>query len=104
MSTGLVQLAADLASFNNLNPEEVFLKLQSGIVGEVEPMRALGVNLSAAAVNAKALQMGLVNANGELTEQAKIMARYALIMEQTGNAQGDFARTSDGLANSTRIL
>ena len=104
MSTGLVQLAADLASFNNMNPEEVFLKLQSGIVGEIEPMRALGVNLSAAAVEAKAMQMGLADANGELSEQAKIMARYALIMEQTGNAQGDFARTSDGLANSSRIL
>lgn len=104
MSTGLVALAADLASFNNLKPEEVFLKLQSGIVGEIEPMRALGVNLSAVAVEAKAMQMGLVDANGELSEQAKIMARYAIIMEQTKNAQGDFARTSDGLANSTRIL
>lgn len=104
MSTGLVQLAADLASFNNLNPEEVFIKLRSGIVGEVEPLRALGINLSAAAVEAKAMQMGLVDANGELSEQAKIAARYAIIMEQTSNAQGDFARTSDGLANSTRIL
>lgn len=104
MSTGLVQLAADLASFNNLNPEEVFIKLQSGIVGEVEPLRALGINLSAAAVEAKAMQMGLVDANGELSEQAKIAARYAIIMEQTSNAQGDFARTSDGLANSSRIL
>lgn len=104
MSTGLVQLASDLASFNNLNPEEVFIKLQSGIVGEVEPLRALGINLSAVAVEAKAMQMGLVDAGGELSEQAKIAARYAIIMEQTGNAQGDFARTSDGLANSTRIL
>lgn len=104
MSTGLVQLASDLASFNNLDPAEALEKLRSGLVGETEPLRALGVNLTAAAVKAKALEMGLAGATGKLTPAALAQARYALILEQTKNAQGDFARTSDGFANSMRTL
>jgi len=104
MSKGLVQLASDLASFNNIDPTEALEKLRSGIVGETEPLRTLGVNLSAAAVEMKALEMTGKATGKELTEQEKVAARYALIMEQTQNAQGDFARTSDGLANSQRIL
>lgn len=104
MSKGLVQLASDLASFNNMDPNEVLLKLRSGLVGEVEPLRALGINLTAAAVKAKAMQMGLADANGEVSQAAMVQARYALILEQTSNAQGDFARTADGMANQSRIL
>jgi hypothetical protein len=104
LSTSLTQLASDLASFNNISPDEALQKLQSGIVGEAEPLRSLGVNINDAAVKAKAMELGLGGANGALTDQEKILARYALIMDQTKNAQGDFARTSDGLANSTRTL
>jgi hypothetical protein len=103
MSTGLVKLAADLASFNNIAPEEVLLKLRSGLVGEVEPLRVLGINLSAAAVQVQALKMGLGDANKVVDQAGLLQARYALILAQSGNAQGDFARTSDGLANSLRI-
>lgn len=103
LSTNLVQMAADLASFNNIDPGLALEKLRAGMVGEVEPLRTLGVNLSAAAVKAKAMELGLADANGELSNAALIQARYALIMDQTKNAQGDFIRTSDGLANSTRI-
>jgi hypothetical protein len=104
MSRGLVDLSADLASFNNLDPAMVLEKLRSGIVGETEPLRTLGVNITEAAVQTKALEMGLASAGEELTTQQKVLARYAIIMEQTANAQGDFGRTSDGLANQTRIL
>lgn len=104
MSTDLLQLAADLASFNNLDPTEVLEKLRSGLVGETEPLRSLGVNISETAMKAQALAMGLGDATGNLTEAEKVTARYALIMQQTTTAQGDFARTSDGLANSTRIM
>ena len=104
MSTGLVELASDLASFNNIDPPEALEKLRAGIVGETEPLRTLGVNLTAAAVEAKALEMNLAASAKELTESDKVTARYALIMESTANAQGDFARTADGLANSQRIL
>lgn len=103
MSTEVVTLASDLASFNNLKPEEALEKLRAGLVGEVEPLRALGVNFNAAEVEAQAMKMGLQDANGEISESAKVQARMALIMAKTTNAQGDFARTSDGLANQQRI-
>ena len=104
MSTELLTLAADLASFNNIDPTVALEKLRAGLVGEVEPLRTLGVNLSAAAVELKAVELGLIASGDEMTAAAKAQASFALIMEQTTNAQGDFARTSDGLANSTRIL
>lgn len=104
MSMGLVQLASDLASFNNMDPTEVLEKLRSGLVGEVEPLRTLGINLSQTAVAAKAMEMGLAGADGSLSAAALAQARYALILEQSANAAGDFARTSDGLANQQRIL
>lgn len=104
MSMSLVGLAADLASFNNADPSEVLAAIQSGLVGQVEPLRKYGVVLSEAAVQAKAMELGLVDADGELTEAAKLQARYAIIMAQTTTAQGDFARTADGMANQTRIM
>lgn len=104
MSEGLVGLAADLASFNNIPVEDALQKLQSGIVGEIEPMRSLGVAITAATVDAKAAELGFKKVNGVFTEGQKVQARYALIFEQTKTAQGDFAKTSDGLANSQRIL
>lgn len=104
LSTELVQLASDLASFNNVSPEEALIALRSAIVGEIEPLRRFGVNLSAAAVEAKAMELGLAESSKALTEQDKILARYELILQQTGNAQGDFARNSGELANQQRIL
>lgn len=104
MSTALAKLSADLASFFNVDIEEAALKLKSGLVGETEPLRAFGVLLSENAVKAKAAAMGFKEAGGQLSEQAKVQARYAIILDQTRKAQGDFARTSDGLANQSRIL
>jgi len=104
MSTSLVQLAADLASFNNMDPTEVLDKLRAGLTGETEPLKTLGVNMNQAALEAKALELGLLDASGEMSAAAKAQAAYAIIMEQTALAQGDFARTSEGLANQQRIL
>jgi len=104
MSMSLVGLASDLASFNNIDPSVALEKLRSGLVGEVEPLRVLGINLLQSSVQAKAMEMGLAGVASELTQQDMLQARYALILEQSSNAQGDFARTSDGLANSQRIL
>jgi len=103
MSESIVELSADLASFHNIPIAEALEKLRSGLVGEAEPMRALGVLLSEGEVKAEAYRMGIANTGEELTEQQKVQARYSLILGQTNDAQGDFARTSDGLANSTRI-
>jgi hypothetical protein len=104
LAPSVVTLAADLASFNNLGVDETLERLRSGLVGEIEPLRSLGISFDAAAVEAKAMELGLVGANGEITEGAKLQARWALILSQSGTAQGDFARTSAGLANQQRIL
>lgn len=104
MSTGLVQLAGDLASFNNMDPTEVLDALRSGLTGETEPLKRLGVNINQARLEAKALEMGLWDGETAISAAAKAQATYALVLEDTANAQGDFARTSDGMANQQRIL
>ena len=104
MAQSLVQLSADLGSFNNLGTEEVLEKIRAGLVGEVEPLRTLGVQLSAATVEQEAYRLGLAEVGAELTAAQKVQARYSLILEQTQSAQGDFARTSEGAANATKII
>ena len=104
MSQALVELAADLASFNNMDPTEVLGKLRAGLSGETEPLKTLGVNLNQAIIQQKALELGLWDGVGALDAAQKAQASYALILEQTSLAQGDFERTSEGLANQQRIL
>lgn len=104
MAQGLTELAADIASFNNISVDDALEKLRAGLVGEVEPLRTVGVALSAATVEAFALEQGMAATKAEITEATKIQARYALILQQTSNQQGDFQNTSSELANSTRIL
>lgn len=105
MSTKLVELAGDLASFNNVSPEEALDALRSGLVGETEPLKRFGVNMNEATLKAQALKMGLISTTKTALDPAtKAQAAYALILEQTTTAQGDFSRTSDGLANQQRIL
>lgn len=103
-STDFVQLASDLASFNNTTPEEAVTALGAALRGESEPLRRYGVLLNDAALKQAAMEMGIYKGNGALTSQQKILAAQKLIFEQTGDAQGDFARTADGLANQQRIL
>jgi hypothetical protein len=104
MSQRLLTLGADLASFNNANPEDVFLALRAGLVGETEPLRKFGVNLNDARLKAEALNLGLADGKGVLDANAKAQAAYSLILKDTTLAQGDFARTADGMANKTRTL
>ena len=103
-STDFVTLASDLASFNNSTPEEATLALGAALRGESEPLRRFGVLLDDATLKAKATEMGIYKGSGALTAQQKILAAQKAILEQTTDAQGDFARTSDGLANQQRIL
>lgn len=103
MSTNLVGLAADLGSFNNVETDIALEKLRAGLLGEAEPLRTMGVMLDAASTEAKALELGLAASTDELTPAMLMQARYAIILEQTKSAQGDFARTSDGAANSLKI-
>lgn len=105
-SQSIVQLAADVASFRDVagGVPEVLNRIQSGLRGETEAIERLGVNVSAVAVKAKAAELGLGGVGRELTEGEKVAARYALIFEQTADAQGDMARTSGSLANQQRKL
>ena len=102
MSTDLAGLAADMASFYNLDFDTAFQKIRSGISGETEPLKQLGINMSVANLNAYALQQGLEKTFDQMTQGEQTMLRYQYLMSATADAQGDFARTSDGYANSVR--
>lgn len=104
MSMAMVDLASDLASFNNASPEDVLEALRAGLVGETEPLKRFGVNLNDATLKQEALSLGLSDGKTTLDASTKAQAAYSLILKQTGTAQGDFARTSTGLANQQRIL
>ena len=103
-SIEMVKLSGDLASFHNANPADVALALGAALRGEAEPIRKFGVLLNDAAVKAQAMKMGLYDGTGALSAQAKVLATQQIILQQTSDAQGDFARTSDGAANQQRIL
>jgi len=102
MSTSLVQLANDMASFYNLSADEAFTKLRSGITGEAEPLKQLGILIDEATIKTYAYANGIAKQGEELTQQQKVLARYAAIMDQTKNAQGDLARTADSTTNLVR--
>lgn len=103
-STDFVGLAADLASFNNTSVDQAINALGAALRGESEPLRQYGVLLNDATLKAAAAELGIYSGTGALTQQAKVLAAQKVIYEQTTDAQGDFARTSDGLANQQRIL
>lgn len=109
LSAAFVQLAADFASFKNLSFEEAAGKLRSGLAGESEPLRQYGALITATAVEAKALDLGLgtITRSGKknkttFSELALVQARAALIQEKLADANGDHARTSDDAANQFR--
>jgi hypothetical protein len=104
MSTTLVQLAGDLASFNNTSVDEAITALRSGLSGETEPLKRFGVAINDVRLKQEALNMGLYSGKGNLDINAKTQAAYALILKDTSLAQGDYARTSDGVANTQKTL
>ena len=103
-STDFVSLAGDLASFNNVSQDEAINAIGSALRGEAEPLRRFGVLLDAATLEAAAFSLGIYDGSGALTAQQKVLAAQKVIFEQTTTAQGDFERTSEGLANKTKIL
>lgn len=102
-STKLVGLSSDLASFYNTSPEDAIYAIGAALRGESEPIRRYGVLLNDATLKQTAMEMGLYSGTGALSMQAKVLASQQEILNQTSDAQGDFARTADGLANSQRI-
>lgn len=99
----LTTRGADFASVFNLDAADALTIFQSGLAGENEPLRKFGIDLSAAAVDAFALANGIGEQGRELTESEKVQARYGLLLEETSQTAGDFAGTSDSLANAQRI-
>lgn len=104
LSTGITQLAYDMASFYNLPIEQAFEKLSSGMTGEIEPLKRLGIIVNETTVKEYAYANGIAKTGAELSEQQKILARYGVIMAATSKAQGDLARTIDSPANQLRIM
>lgn len=104
MSIEITKLAADMASFYNLDAEEAFSKIRSGISGETEPLKELGINMSVANMEAYAMAQGISKAWDEMTQAEQTMLRYNYLLSVTGDAQGDFARTSGSWANQIKIL
>ena len=102
MSTSLAGLAADMSSFYNLDFDEAFQKIRSGISGETEPLKQLGINMSVANLEAFALSKNITKSFNDMSQGEQTMLRYQYLMQATADAQGDFARTSDGYANSLR--
>lgn len=104
MSTDMAGLAADMASFYNLDHDTAFEKIRSGISGETEPLKALGINMSVANLNAFALEKGMNKAFDKMSQAEQATLRYQYLLEATKDAQGDFARTGDSFSNEMRKL
>lgn len=104
MSKTMVELAGDMASFNNVPVADALEKIRAGLAGEAEPLRTMGVFLSDARLKAEAMAQGLYSGKGALDASAKAAATYSLILKDSKDAQGDFARTSDSLANAQRSM
>lgn len=104
MSKNLTQLGYDIASFYNLDVGEAMEKLQSGLAGELEPLRRIGYDLSQAKLAETALALGIDKSVSSMNQGEKAMLRYYAIMTQVTTVQGDMARTLDQPANQIRVL
>ena len=103
-STQMVGLAGDMASFSGGTPEEAIQAIGAAFRGETDPIERYGVLINAAAVENKALEMGLVSQGEEMSANARVMATQALILEQTSAAHGDFARNIEGTSNQQKLM
>lgn len=104
MNKQFISLAADLASFNNIPMEQAMEKIRAGLVGSSEPLLAFGVDVRQAAVELKALELGLISEGGEITNSIRAQAVLAIAMEQSTFAIGDAARTAESLANQFKFI
>jgi hypothetical protein len=103
-STSLVQLAGDLGSFNDVPTEEALAAIQSGLMGQAEPLRKFGVFLTDTKLRAEAQAMAIYDGTGALTDQQKMLASYSLIMKDTKIQQGDFVKYQDTFGNSFKTV
>lgn len=104
MSMDMTALAGDMASFYNLNGDEAFEKIKSGLSGETEPLKALGINMSDANLQTFAYSQGINKLTKDMSQAEKVQLRYGYLLSVTSDAQGDFARTQDSFSNQTKLL
>ena len=104
MSLALSGLTGDMASFYNLDTDTAFEKIRSGISGETEPLKQLGINMSVANLEAYALSQGITKSYSAMSQAEQVLLRYNYLLSVTGDTQGDFARTSGSFANQIRLL
>lgn len=104
MSITLAGLAGDIASFYNIETEDAFRKLRSGIAGQTAPLKQLGINMNIANLEAYAMSQGIGKAYREMSLSEQTLLRYNYILAKTGDSQGDFARTAGTWANQARLL
>ena len=103
-SKKFTNLATDMGSFFNTKPEDAVFAIGAAFRGEMEPIRKYNVVIDDAAIKATLLKDNLYDGSGALTAQQKILGVQKLIWEKTNDAQGDYLKTSDGLANQTKTL
>jgi hypothetical protein len=103
-SVSMTRIAGDLASFHNLEPEEVFTKLSAAISGEFEPLKRLGIVINEARLKQEAFNMGMGNGKDALNANQKALAVQAIVLKDMGAALGDAARTADSAANKIKFL
>ena len=104
MSKNLTQLSYDLASFYNMDIEDTMAKVKSGLAGELEPLRAIGYDLSQAKLEEIALKKGITKSVSAMTQAEKAQLRYYAIMTQVTDTHGDMARTLEDPANQMRVF
>lgn len=104
MSMDMTALAGDMASFYNLSGDEAFEKIKSGISGETEPLKALGINMSDANLQTFAYSQGINKLTKDMSQAEKVQLRYGYLLSVTSDAQGDFTRTQDSFSNQTKLL
>jgi hypothetical protein len=104
MSLAMVRLAADISAFSNIDIGEALTAIRAGLSGETEPLRRFGVNILDAEVKLQALTEGIWDGTGAMTAQQKVLGRYYLLLKQTKNMVGSFAREQDTLQTQSQIL
>lgn len=104
LSKDMTLLAEDMASFYNISSEEAFTKIRTGLTGETDPLKALGILVDDATIKQYAYANGIAKTGSELSNTEKVMARYIAIQQQTATASGDLARTLNSPANQLRVL
>jgi hypothetical protein len=104
MSQNLTGLSGDMASFYNLSQEDAFEKIRSGISGETEPLKQLGINMSVANLEAFAMSKGIKTSYQDMDQASQTLLRYNYLLTVSKDAQGDFSRTQGGYANQVRLF